>query len=339
MCGLDPDLVGIHSISLAARYRTVACSNTINEGLQKIQAAREYDFAPILALSSIWDKEFLASSMARSTAEAFNVVCCLDRNGKLDDSSQDKKQKATTSLLRDELHRQDFAGPISFRASKVLGPISRYRVADILPHMKLVSRASGSGLTVGFLSILCNGLCMAQRIHIEGDEQTCRVGCPDEPDSLAHYNECPLLYNMFISIWGQATVLPRRSHLLHDLITQVFLRSLQYGIVVMSFIDTFVHAHHQHRRSIENSRNFGDCNKGRNRFMTAITSTYAHAYQATCLTRHMPAVPRLNSAYRSPKPDIRIFPTFVSEHAKEAMTSRDGPSIPTGVLALWMVKP
>ena len=35
-----------------------------------------------------------------------------------------------------------FAGPISLRASKVLGPISRYRVADILPHMKLVSRAS-----------------------------------------------------------------------------------------------------------------------------------------------------------------------------------------------------
>ena len=30
--------------------------------------------------------------------------------------------------------------------------------------------------------------------------------------------------------------------------------------------------------------------KGRMRFMTAITPAYAHAYQATCLTRRMPAV-------------------------------------------------
>ena len=42
--------------------------------------------------------------MARSTAEAFNMACCLDRNGKLDDSPQDKKQKAATTLLRDVVH-------------------------------------------------------------------------------------------------------------------------------------------------------------------------------------------------------------------------------------------
>ena len=41
-----------------------------------------------------------------------------------------------------------------------------------------------------------------------------------------------------------ATVLPQRNHLLRDLITRVFLRSLQYGIVVMGFIDAFVYAHH-----------------------------------------------------------------------------------------------
>ena len=37
--GLGPDLVGIHAISLAARYRTATCSNTLNQGLEKIQAA------------------------------------------------------------------------------------------------------------------------------------------------------------------------------------------------------------------------------------------------------------------------------------------------------------
>ena len=38
---------------------------------------------------------------------------------------------------------------------------------------------------------------------------------------------------------------PQRSHFLHELITRVFLRSLQYGIVVMGFLDAFVYGHHQ----------------------------------------------------------------------------------------------
>ena len=75
VCGLGPDLVGIHSISLAARFRTAACSNTLNQGLEKIQVSRAFDFAPVLALSSIWENEFFAPSMARSTAEAFDIVC------------------------------------------------------------------------------------------------------------------------------------------------------------------------------------------------------------------------------------------------------------------------
>ena len=85
-----------------------------------------------------------------------------------------------------------------------------------------------------------------------------------------------------------------------NLITQVFLRGLQCGIVVVGFIDAFVYAHHQHRRSTENPGNFWDCLKGRIRFMTAITSADAHAHQET---RHMLAVPRLN--FRLPKPQAR----------------------------------
>ena len=218
--------------------------------------------------------------MACSTADAFNIVCRLDHHGKPDEAPQNKKQKVANGLLRDKLYEQDFAGPISFRASKVLGPISRYRVADILLHMKLVSRASRPGLTVGVLRILCNGLCTAQRFHTEDLEHTCRVGCPNEPDSLSlsHHSECPRLYDMCRSLWRQATMRPRRNHLPHDLITQVFLRNLQYGIVVMGFIDACVYGHHHHRRNIENPGNFGDCIEGRIRFMTAITPAYTHAY-------------------------------------------------------------
>ena len=43
--------------------------------------------------------------------------------------------------------------------------------------------------------------------------------------------------------------------------------------------------------------------KGRIRFMTAITPAYAHAYQATCLTRHMLAVP--HQKIRLPRPKAR----------------------------------
>ena len=147
----------VRSISLAARYRTAACSNTLNQGPEKIQAARAYDLAPVLALSPIWEKDFHAPSMSRSTSDAFNIVCRLDHDGKLDEASRNKKQKVATGLLRDKLHTQDFAGPIPFLATKILGPISRYRVEDILHHMKLASRGSRPGLIVGFLiSFLCN---------------------------------------------------------------------------------------------------------------------------------------------------------------------------------------
>ena len=165
--------------------------------------------------------------------------------------------------------------------------------------MKIVSRASRLGLLVGFLRILCNGHCAAQRFHTEEHDHTCRVGCPNEPDSLTHYNECPRMYNIFVSFWRHATVVPQRNHFLHDLVTRLFLQSLQYGIVVIGFLDAFVSAHHKHRQGSENSGNFGGCMKGRIRFMTAITPAYAHAYQATCLARHMPAVPQHN--FRLPK--------------------------------------
>ena len=63
--------------------------------------------------------------MALSTANAFDIVRRL-RDGKLDEAPKNKKQNIATGLLRDKLYQQDFAGPISVRASKILGPISRY---------------------------------------------------------------------------------------------------------------------------------------------------------------------------------------------------------------------
>ena len=185
--------MGIHSISLAARYRVPACSTTLTLGLEKVSAARGHNCTPLIALSPAWEHEFLFLSMAFNTASAFDITCRLDRNDTLHDVPQNKKQKAATGLLLDKLHKQDFAGPLACRASRVLEPISQHRVADILPHMKIISRASLPGLLVGFLRILCNGLCTAQRCHTAEHNHRCRFGCPGEPDSLTHHNKCPRL--------------------------------------------------------------------------------------------------------------------------------------------------
>ena len=72
VCGLGPDLVGIHSISLAARSRVAACSSTLRRGLEKVCAARGHNCTPLFALSRAWEHEFLIPSMAFSTA--FDIV-------------------------------------------------------------------------------------------------------------------------------------------------------------------------------------------------------------------------------------------------------------------------
>ena len=114
---------------------------------------------------------------------------------------------------------------------------------------------------------------------------------------------CPRLHNLFLSFWRHATMAPQRNCLLHDLISRVFLRSLQYGIVVLGFLDTFVYAHHKHRLHYANAGNFGDCMSGRVRFMTAITLAYAHAYQTICLGMPFPGVPHYS--FRLPWPTSR----------------------------------
>ena len=107
---------------------------------------------------------------------AFDTVRQLDFDGKLNDAPNSKKQKIATGLLCDSLDMQDFAGPISVRATQILGPITRYRVADILPHMELAFDASRPGLAVGMLRVLCDGTCTAQRFHNDEQEHTCHVG-------------------------------------------------------------------------------------------------------------------------------------------------------------------
>ena len=53
VCGLDPDLMGIHSLSLAGRCRVAACSTTLSRGLEQISTARRHSYTPLFALSRL----------------------------------------------------------------------------------------------------------------------------------------------------------------------------------------------------------------------------------------------------------------------------------------------
>ena len=74
ICGLGPDLVGIHSISLAARYRVSACSSTLRRGPEKVNEARGHNCTPLFALSPALEQEFLFPSMTFHTAHAFDIL-------------------------------------------------------------------------------------------------------------------------------------------------------------------------------------------------------------------------------------------------------------------------
>ena len=113
------------------------------------------------------------------------LFVALDHDSKLDETPQNKKQKIATGLLRDKLYEQDFAGPISVRASKVLGPMSLYRVADTLPHIKLVSRASRPGLTLlAFFASIATGYARLRDFTLKSMNLRTVLDARVEPDSL-----------------------------------------------------------------------------------------------------------------------------------------------------------
>ena len=156
--------------------------------------------------------------------------------------------------------------------------------------------------------------------------------------SLPYYNECPRLYNIFLSFWRHGTILPPRNCLLHDLISRVFLRSFQYGIVVLGFLDALVYAHHKHRLDSASAGSFGDCLRGSVRFMTAITPACAHAYQTICLAMHSPGVHAALFDFLNQSPGIHFFPMYVPLQEKLAMSIMGGLSILMVVLTLLTAK-
>ena len=126
MCGLGPDILGIHTPSVAARKRTASNSGTLADGLAKIQAAREHDHASIYAVSSEWKEKILNPSLAHGTVEEFEFVRRLDPLEKLMTLSMTRNKRLPRPCSATN------AKPVSSRASKILGPVNRFRIAQIM---------------------------------------------------------------------------------------------------------------------------------------------------------------------------------------------------------------
>ena len=120
VCGLGSDILGIHIISLAARFRTTARSGALVDGIASIRAARDNDHVSLQAPTAAWEERFLKTSMSfRAPWRPCKHVCQIDRTGKIADSPSHKMQKAATTLLYDTIQKREFALPIAKRASKV----------------------------------------------------------------------------------------------------------------------------------------------------------------------------------------------------------------------------
>ena len=119
VCGLGLDVVGINSISLAAHYPVAECLSTLRRGPEKSQWGMRAIALLCLLFLLLGNMSFFFRPWLH-TANAFDIVCQLDRGDTLDEVPKNKKHKVATGLLLDKLHKLEFAGPLASRASRVL---------------------------------------------------------------------------------------------------------------------------------------------------------------------------------------------------------------------------
>ena len=258
--------------------------------------------------------------MAHNTVEAFETVRRLNHGVKLDESPP-------TALSRDELQKQDFAKPVSFCVSKILGPNSRFRIAQNMPQISRASRASRSNITFG--PYACSAMVCVRhkdstlREKHRGVELCVQI---NPTLSLQRISSTVQLFCLGLETNYCAST---KKQSFPRLESQVFLRSLQYGIVVMGVIDAFVYTHIQHhRRNVDNPGNFGDCMKGRNHsdLCPRVSIALPDGTYSRCSTFQISSTCSQNQ--------ISAPPIF-----EKAMIFRVGTSALTGVLALLTVKP
>ena len=121
VCGLGPDLVGIHFVSLAARYRVAARSTTLYPGVEKIQAARGYNFGSNFALSLPTVRNnflLLPWRVAQRTLSVLFPVWTVTAS-----LMKHRRIRSVTSHLSRMLLDQSPSGPLKFCDQSVVHPV------------------------------------------------------------------------------------------------------------------------------------------------------------------------------------------------------------------------
>ena len=163
--------------------------------LRKFQTARGHNSAPIFALSPVWENEFPCTFHGPLHRKCFlilfdiwTVMANLTKLRRTRSRKLPLDFSVTNCTCRISLDQSLYVLP------QFLGPISRYRVADILPHLKLASNSSRPELTVGILRVLCNGLCTAQRFHTDDIKICAMLDAQIDPTPLTLQRVLPIVW-------------------------------------------------------------------------------------------------------------------------------------------------
>ena len=166
VCGIGPDQVGIHSIRPCGSLwmELLHVRPRLDKALRKSQAARWQNCAPYfrsffclgdrIPCTFPWP---VAPRTLLILFVAWTVMSSLMKPRRIRNNNLPLDCSVTSFMSRMLLDLSPF-GPRKFRDQSVV-----IELRNIVHHMKLVSRASRPGLTVGVLRILCNGVRTAQR--------------------------------------------------------------------------------------------------------------------------------------------------------------------------------
>ena len=195
---LNPTWLGFTLAASLARYRTAASSNTLSKGLEKIQAARGYDLAPIFVLSSDWEEKFLILSMAHSTVVALNTVRCLDHSGKLDESPQDKNKWLPQRCFATNCKSSSLPNQCLFELPEFWASQSLSHGTDCAPGETGLCWVSYASSAMVFVR---------PKDFTSREKYRCVELVAQMSLTLSHFNECPLLYNLTAASWRHASAL------------------------------------------------------------------------------------------------------------------------------------
>ena len=169
--------------------------------------------SPSMPFVRLWKRQCFSAPWHAALSR--HVKLCVGWNlpAPLLDPFHAKCKKAATTLLCEVEQQRDFSPPIARRATRVFGPVTKHRIAQVLPAIRCASRATRPGSAVGMFRVMCRGLCTSRRFHVDDDDEGCILGCREQPDCLQFLEErrCSLTSRAFLARPHHANSLPRCS--------------------------------------------------------------------------------------------------------------------------------